>query len=401
MINITDNNSTIITDELNQGDDNNYSSVPCDVSIIEKYDSTFMDLLVTWLSPLVPAEIGAIIQCQYKLYKFNFTKMDTNQMKLECFDIATGLPVNLLSALPKILVYPETTILQYIATIAQVNASAEYKETLIIEEYEDKYGEQYNTDNLVINIDSTNAVDDIKRYIASSGILEKERIQHIYVNNASGQYELVSVNEIYNEMVDRGFLINNGNATIVNKWYWVRDILEDANNWFNGDERYIDETYGKNLETIDSIYILLKEGENLLFPTEYTGDNNVEMYAKDSVGTELISGSGNDTLYGGALNDNITAGSGNDTIYGGHGADEIHGGNNNDLIYGGSGNDTIYGNSATPSTATEKITSTGDEGNDYITGGTANDYLDGGEDNDVIMGGGVIKLNNYGFLKCA
>jgi len=77
----------------------------------------------------------------------------------------------------------------------------------------------------------------------------------------------------------------------------------------------------------------------------------------------LVTGSGDDTIYGTSNSDVLDGYMGNDTIYGGSGSDTIYGGAGNDTLRGESGDDTIYGGT----------------GNDTILGGTGADIIDGNE----------------------
>ncbi len=84
-------------------------------------------------------------------------------------------------------------------------------------------------------------------------------------------------------------------------------------------------------------------------PTPSAGDDRV-------VGTKrkdnLVTGAGNDILYGlggndyldgGSGHDRIDAGAGNDIVFGGSGNDLVMGGDGDDFIYAGDGNDIAYG----------------------------------------------------------
>jgi len=74
----------------------------------------------------------------------------------------------------------------------------------------------------------------------------------------------------------------------------------------------------------------------------------------------IITGSGNDTIFGRA---------GDDVINAGNGANSIDGGNGNDVIFTGSGNDTILGGA----------------GNDQIDAGGGINRIDGGADFDTLL----------------
>lgn len=73
----------------------------------------------------------------------------------------------------------------------------------------------------------------------------------------------------------------------------------------------------------------------------------------------------------GTVIENLVSGDGDDIIYGNEANNEIHGMRGNDYIYGDDGNDTLYGGA----------------GNDYIDGGDDNDTLYGGAGNDTLIGG--------------
>jgi Ca2+-binding RTX toxin-like protein len=103
----------------------------------------------------------------------------------------------------------------------------------------------------------------------------------------------------------------------------------------------------------------------------------------------IMSGKGNDRLYGGYGSDNIFGHGGDDVIYGSgggyaptpsasgaisrrDGADHLDGGAGNDTIYGNGGDDTILGGA----------------GDDLIYGGTGHNTVHGGSGNDTIYNTG-------------
>ncbi|MDF1795722.1 MAG: calcium-binding protein [Coxiellaceae bacterium] len=95
---------------------------------------------------------------------------------------------------------------------------------------------------------------------------------------------------------------------------------------------------------------------------------------------QIITGSGNDRLFGyagndrlvgGAGSDYISGGLGDDTIYGEEGNDTLYGNQGNDLILGGEGDDVIYGG----------------EGVDLMTGGAGDDKIDAGRGDDNVFAG--------------
>jgi Ca2+-binding RTX toxin-like protein len=152
----------------------------------------------------------------------------------------------------------------------------------------------------------------------------------------------------------------------------------------------------------------LNPGTNTLDYSERTSDVTIDLLhltMSDQVGesgehdaivsgsfTNILGGSGNDSLSGDSSNNYLRGGDGddimygldgNDTVYGGNGDDFISGGNGNDALYGGDGDDSIYGFA----------------GIDYISGGTSTSVgntLDGGDDNDVIDN----SAGTFGSVEC-
>ncbi|WP_433740236.1 peroxidase family protein [Pseudomonas putida] len=100
----------------------------------------------------------------------------------------------------------------------------------------------------------------------------------------------------------------------------------------------------------------------------------------DGGNDRIEGGNGNDQLRGGAGDDIITDMGGDDNIQGGDGNDVLHGGNGINLIIGGFGNDFII----TGEDASEAI---GGQGNDFILGSKANEQDMGNEGDDWIEKG--------------
>jgi Ca2+-binding RTX toxin-like protein len=129
----------------------------------------------------------------------------------------------------------------------------------------------------------------------------------------------------------------------------------------------------------------------------YAGDEHIVLGGTNGADV-LVSGGGDDTVWGDAGNDRIEGGNGNDqlrggagddiisdmggddNIQGGDGNDVLHGGNGINLIIGGFGNDFIV----TGEDASEAI---GGQGNDYILGSKANEQDMGNEGDDWIEKG--------------
>ncbi len=107
----------------------------------------------------------------------------------------------------------------------------------------------------------------------------------------------------------------------------------------------------------------------------------------------IISGNGNDYIWGLAGLDDLVGGAGSDTMFGGKESDTLAGGLGNDSIYGGASSDIIY----------ENTDNTNSQDGGTLFGGSGNDILDtsgskdastvfGGSGNDVLTGNGASTL---------
>lgn len=97
---------------------------------------------------------------------------------------------------------------------------------------------------------------------------------------------------------------------------------------------------------------------------------NALLYQGDtrSMISNLIAGSGNDSVFGNDLDNVITGNAGNDYLEGGAGKDTLIGGLGSDFLDGGADNDTLLGG----------------EGNDMLRGGAGANILSGGAGNDTV-----------------
>ena len=117
-----------------------------------------------------------------------------------------------------------------------------------------------------------------------------------------------------------------------------------------------------------------------------------------TLGGDVLTGAGNDTIDGLAGADTITVASGTNYLRGGDGADSIVGGTGFDDINGNMGNDTCVSgggddwvvggrdNDSLVGAAGQNLVY-GNLGADTCEGGDGNDVVRGGQDNDVINGG--------------
>lgn len=98
-----------------------------------------------------------------------------------------------------------------------------------------------------------------------------------------------------------------------------------------------------------------------------------------SVVGDVLSGAGDDTVWGGDLADSLFGEGGADLIKGGLGADNIFGGADNDRLFGGADDDMVRGGSGD-----DRLW--GNDGDDLLEGGDGADNLNGGRGVDILNG---------------
>src|SRR5688572_1527294 len=89
------------------------------------------------------------------------------------------------------------------------------------------------------------------------------------------------------------------------------------------------------------------------------------------IGLELITGDGEQSIFGTQGDDTLSSGGDNDVLNGGSGDDTLNGESGNDDLKGGADDDTLNGGG----------------GNDTLNGGTDNDTMAGGSGNDTYVVG--------------
>lgn len=193
------------------------------------------------------------------------------------------------------------------------------------------------------------------------------------------------------------------------------DVLRFTDNGSSSDEL-------KNVTNVEEIVLgdadselevtddLVGQGETLTLDARNLGVNSSLDFdgGNEHDGSfKILSGQGNDTLYGGSQDDTIRGGEGRDTIAGNDGDDKLFGEDGNDRMYGygdddtlvgGSGNDSLYGHDGDDSLdggegddrlyaneGDDKLS--GGEGNDHLYGHDGDDTLEGGEGNDILNSG--------------
>lgn len=114
-------------------------------------------------------------------------------------------------------------------------------------------------------------------------------------------------------------------------------------------------------------------GDDIIFG--YTGRDRIE----GGDGHDLLRGGGSsDVIFGGDGHDLITGDRHRDKLYGEAGNDKITGGSKKDRLFGGDGHDELVGDRG-------KDQLFGGDGRDYLNGGRGHDKLSGGADGDVFI----------------
>jgi Ca2+-binding RTX toxin-like protein len=139
------------------------------------------------------------------------------------------------------------------------------------------------------------------------------------------------------------------------------------------------EVYEVRLSQRQELTIRTGDGNDII---EAAPNVTVNMVVDAGAGDDhIVTGMGDDRIYGGDGNDFIQTIGGRNDIDGGSGDDVIHGGDGANVIYGGRGNDEIHAGS----------------GFNYIDGGRGDDVIHGaGGQNIISAGGGSDQVNLAG-----
>ena len=108
-------------------------------------------------------------------------------------------------------------------------------------------------------------------------------------------------------------------------------------------------------------------------------------------------GDDNNLIHALGGNDRIISGTGDDQLYGEGDSDEIYGGLGHDRLYGGSEDDQLFGDDVAVSTSGGNDFLDGGEGNDLVQGGAGRDIVFGGAGNDNLNGDEFAGDNSGGF----
>jgi Ca2+-binding RTX toxin-like protein len=119
---------------------------------------------------------------------------------------------------------------------------------------------------------------------------------------------------------------------------------------------------------------------------QYTGEDHVVLGGTAAVDI-IVSGDGDDTIYGDAGDDRLEGGYGNDTILGGDGDDIIQDAGGDDVIDGGAGNDVIQAGNNNAGLLGNLVF--GGAGQDFIINREDITTTFGGKGNDFILGNKV------------
>ncbi len=335
MLNIVQNNSCITPDDINLSQQ---PSVNYDLNPILNYPEQDLATTLSYIAqafiPRPFAVVGTVYSVLLSEYKINFTKLSEEEYQIEINNLKQNLTIGSITTTVGQLIPVIGSLVSLIGSTYQTAIADDFRKTKIKEEYDRLYGGLYSaaelSGTLVIHLNMAESLNDIKDYIKYSGILDRG-INHIYIANGLDTYELVSVNDIYRELGNRGFTPGYDDAPLD----WLIYTMEKNNSWIVGQDRglYVNQ---------DHLYVLLKQDELLHFPSEGDSNDNI-LYAWNISGETLNGGGGNDKLYGGTGNDLLIGGAGNDTLVGGTGNDVLSGGDGaDDYVFNrGDGHDII------------------------------------------------------------
>lgn len=126
-------------------------------------------------------------------------------------------------------------------------------------------------------------------------------------------------------------------------------------------------------------------------PIRYVLQNDDEIFENetvfimdDTIIENVISGAGDDQVYGNGANNKIRGNGGDDTLDGRSGSDTLVGGKGDDLAFGGDGNDAIWAGAGDAGADSYY----GGAGHDIIGVGAGDDLGIGGAGNDILFGAG-------------
>lgn len=398
MLNIVDNNSTIKIENVDLRDK---PYVTLDLSIanaILNFDPAKLVEIFNnnnWKSvetSTATIEITETLSTDPENYSHEYSVLIAEKIGFQIGDYIIGK-----SVIPPYNYVVKNTI-KFLEEALFESTKVGFIENLYNKANESAYIRVNDAGTLVINVGSASSAD-IKTYLEYSGCLD-QGISTIYVQGTNSTYELISVKELTQEYCNRGLLEKSNDLM---DQLWAENYIKGANDWINN--IYADRKFVSSSD-ISNSYILLKPGEDLLFPTEYTGNLSVKLYAPDSKETTLNSGSGNDSLYGGEKNDILDGGTGSDIMIGGKGDDTYYVDNSGDVVTeaANEGTDKVYSSiSYTLGANIENLILTetsningagndldnvikGNDGNNTLIGNVGTDEIHGGKGDDIIFG---------------
>ncbi|MFC4171993.1 peroxidase family protein [Microvirga sp. GCM10011540] len=173
-------------------------------------------------------------------------------------------------------------------------------------------------------------------------------------------------------------------------------IEMDPSKQIGADPKHDDPTLqavSRMVERRDSNGALIPENDTTTVASYVRINSNEHFTVGGTDGNDtIVSGGGDDAIWGKAGDDNLEAGYGVDKVFGGDGDDIItnagtdigetdflHGNEGNDVIHGGSGLALIFGNQG------KDFLVTGPDGKE-VFGGTDDDFILGGEGGDFLLG---------------
>jgi len=155
-------------------------------------------------------------------------------------------------------------------------------------------------------------------------------------------------------------------------------------------DRYAPLVISLGSATLKNDGVMGEEGDDIDLSVEnvLSGQGDDIIYGS-SVANTIIGNAGTDKIYGYGGNDTLVGGEGIDSLYGGDGADNLKGDAGNDKLFGDAGNDVIYG-------GIENDFLSGGGGDDTLFGERGSDTLYGDDGNDSLAGGTGFQDRMYG-----
>ncbi len=226
-----------------------------------------------------------------------------------------------------------------------------------------------------------------------------------YLSRTAGLHFLTELeNNSFSKLVMANTDVTRFQDAIFSTPTWTLEVDPTKQHTGLGADGRADPTGGTFIGNVEITPLVIRDNPGTVGPDtnylQYTGSDHVVLGGTE--GNDIIvSGEGDDTVYGDGGNDRLEGGNGNNVILGGAGDDiitdiggddNLQGGEGNDVIQGG--NSSLVGNVILGGAGSDFIITTedvstifGGEGNNFILGAKVNLQEMGGEGDDWIEKG--------------